>query len=111
MKTYSYHNAISRIIRAQITVFRFFLGEDCPVPIIPLRFSMLRELFTYGCVFYYHGDEIIWLWKHRVWSSITCGGNSTFKTLADLDEYYDVVADYYAALEHLGKALCRANDI
>lgn len=99
MKTYSYYNTISRVVRAQIMIFRIFLGGDCPVPIIPLRFSMLRELFTHGCAFYYHGDEIIWLWKHRAWISITCGSYSTFKTLASLDEYYADAADHYAAYD------------
>ena len=77
---------VSRIIRCQIKVFQFFVGEDCPVPIIPMRGCMWRKLFEYGPSFAYKGDEIIWHWHYKTWMSLDCGG--AFKTLDDIDKFW-----------------------
>jgi hypothetical protein len=90
-----YYNFISRIIRCQISAFKFFVGGDCPVPIIPMRVYMWRELFEYGPAFAYKGDEVIWNWRKKEWLSIDCGGG--FKTLDEIDRFWQ---EYY---EHISR--------
>lgn len=84
---FRYHNFISRIIRAQITLFRFFLGYDCPIPIIPMRGYMWAELWRSGPCFQYKGDELIWLRKKQKWLSVCSTG--TFDTLDDVDKFWE----------------------
>lgn len=88
MKTHPFvwHNFVSRIIRAQIKLGRLILGSDALVPIIPLRRCMWRELFAWGPSFSYKGDEVVWNWRKRYWTSISCDG--VFPTLAEVDRFW-----------------------
>jgi hypothetical protein len=87
-----YHNLISRIIRRQISVFRFFFGDDCAIPIIPMRGWMWGELWRTGPSFSYKGDELIWVRKEKKWLSV-CSA-SYFNTLDEVDLFWE---EYYKA--------------
>lgn len=80
------HNFQSKIIRAQIKLFMFFLGFDCPIPILPIRFADWGLLIKFGPSFAYKHDEIIWLWKDRKWMSLDCGG--MFDTIEKVDSFW-----------------------
>lgn len=87
-----WHNFVSDIIRTQISLFRMIMGKDSLIPIIPLRFYMWRELVQWGPSFHYKGDELVWSWKGRTWTSTLSSG--TFMTLYDVDVFWKEYKDH-----------------
>lgn len=87
-----WHNFVSRIIRAQIAAGRLIMGKDALIPILPLRWGMWRELWRWGPSFAYKGDEVVWDWRKKRWTSICCEG--TFPTLKDVDVFWKEYEDH-----------------
>ncbi len=75
------------MIRRQINVFRFFLGDDVPIPIIPMRGYMWRELLKGEPSFHYKGDEIMWCHEKNQWLSLSFG--ALFPTLQSMDDMWE----------------------
>lgn len=92
---YLWHNFVSSIIRSQISLFRLVLGNDALIPILPLRFYMLRELVQFGPSFSYKGDEVMWCWKERNWRALAAGG--PYRSLAEVDAFWKEYDAYLRA--------------
>ena len=85
-QTFYWHNLVSHIVRFQIKTGRLIFGSNALILIIPLRLNSWKELWHWGPSFSYKGDEVVWSWRKKNWTSVCCEG--VFPSLKAVDDFW-----------------------